>query len=56
MEEGNENEGFVYMWKKGMKMKGLRLNSGKTKVMQCLVNSVQSVDSREHPCGVCRKE
>ena len=31
--------------KKGMEINGLGVNSGKTKVMQCRVNSVQSEDS-----------
>ena len=42
-------------WKKGMEAKGLRVNAGKTKVMQCRVSRFQSEYSREHPCGVCRK-
>ena len=36
-------------WKTGMKAKGLRVNAGKTKVMQCWVNRFQSNDSEEHP-------
>ena len=39
--------------KKGMEMKDLRVNSGE--IMRCRVNSVQSDDSGEHSCGVCRK-
>ena len=42
-------------WKNGMEGKGLRVNAGKTKVMQCRVSRVQSEDSGKHPCGVCRK-
>ena len=42
-------------WKEGMEAKGLRVNAGKTKVMQCRVSRFQSEDSGEHPCGVCRK-
>ena len=42
-------------WKTGMEAKGLRVNAGKTKVMQCRVSRFQSEDSGEHPCGVCRK-
>ena len=38
-----------------METKGLRVNAGKTKVMQCRVSRVQSEDSGKHPCGVCRK-
>ena len=40
---------------KRMEAKGLRVNAGKTKVMQCRVSGFQSEDSGEHPCGVCRK-
>ena len=32
-------------WKKGMEAKGLRVNAGKTKVMQCRVRWVQSEES-----------
>ena len=42
-------------WKKGMEAKGLRVNAGKTKVMQGWVSRFQSEDSGEYPCGVCRK-
>ena len=42
-------------WKTGMEGKGLRVNAGKTKVMQCRVSRFQSEDSGEHPCGVRRK-
>ena len=35
--------------------KGLRVNAGKTKVMQCWVSRFQSEDSGKYPCGVCRK-
>ena len=41
--------------KAGMETKGLRVNTGETKVMQCRVSRFQSEDSGEHPCGVCRK-
>ena len=43
-------------WKNGMESKGLRVNVGKTKVMQCQVSSVRSEDSGKHSCDVCRKE
>ena len=43
-------------WKKVMDAKGLRMNAGKPKVIQCRVSRFQSEDSGEHPCGVCRKE
>ena len=42
-------------WKNGMEAKGLRMNAGKTKVIQCRVSRFQSEDSGEYPCGVCRK-
>jgi len=42
-------------WKTGMEAKGLRVNAGNTKVMQCRVSRFQSEDSGEHPCGVRRK-
>ena len=35
--------------------KGLRVNAGKTKVMQSRVSRFQSEDSGEYPSGVCRK-
>ena len=38
-----------------MEAKGLRVNAGKTKVMQCRVSRFQSEDSGEYPCGICRK-
>ena len=36
-------------WKKGMESKGLRVNAGKTRVMQCRVSRFQSEDSGKHP-------
>jgi hypothetical protein len=42
-------------WKTGMEAKGLRVNAGKTKVMQCRASRFQSEDTGAHPCGVCRK-
>ena len=42
-------------WKNGMEAKGLRVNAGKTKDMQCQVSRVQSENSGKHPCDVCRK-
>ena len=41
--------------KKGMEETGLRVNAGKTKVMQCWLSRFQSEESGEHPYGVCRK-
>ena len=40
-------------WKKGMELKGLRVNIGKTKVMRCQVRIGQAEDSGKYPCGVC---
>ena len=43
-------------WKKGMEAKGLRVNAGKTKVMQCRVSRFQSEDSGEYPSMRCLQE
>ena len=45
----------VRNWKEGMEKKGLRVNTGKTKVMWCRLSRGQEEDSGDHPCGVCRK-
>ena len=42
-------------WKEGVELKGLRVNTSKTKVMCCKVRSGQMENSRKWPCGVCRK-
>ena len=42
-------------WKKGMELKGLRVNIGKTKVMKCQVRIGQAEDSGKYPCGVCKQ-
>ena len=44
-------------WKNGMEAKSLRVNAGKTKVMQCRMSTsrFQNEDSGEHPCDVCRE-
>ena len=42
-------------WKKGMELKGLRVNIGKTKVMRCQVRIGQAEDSGKYPCGVCKQ-
>ena len=36
-------------WKKGMELKGLRVNIGKTKVMKCQVRIGQAEDSGKYP-------
>ena len=38
----------LWKWKKEMEAKGLRVNAGKTKVMQCRVSRFQSLDSGEY--------
>src|SRR2546425_10751768 len=38
-----------------LKEKGLRVNIGKTKVMNCKVGVGQVEDSGKYPCGVCRE-
>ena len=44
-------------WRNRMKVKGFRVNCGKTKVLWCQVNRItleRSEDSGKHPCGACR--
>ena len=38
-----------------MEKKSLSVNAGKTRIMWCKVSMAKAEDSREHPCGVCRK-
>ena len=38
-----------------VKEKGLRVNIGKTKVMNCRVGVGQVENSGKYPCGICRK-
>ena len=42
-------------WKEELEMKGLKVNVGKTKVMNCKVGSVPLEESSKWPCGVCSK-
>ena len=42
-------------WKRGMELKGLRVNIGKTKVMRCQVRIGQAEETGKYPCGVCRQ-
>ena len=42
-------------WKRGMELKGLRLNIGKTKVIRCQVRIGQAEETGKYPCGVCRQ-
>ena len=39
-------------WKRGMELKGLRVNIGKTKVTRCQVRIGQAEESGKYPCGV----
>src|SRR5437899_221963 len=41
-------------WMARLKEKGLRVNIGKTKVMNCKVGGGQVENSGKYPCGVCR--
>ena len=44
-------------WKEKLEMKGLKVNVGKTKVMNCKVGSVglPLEETSKWPCGVCSK-
>src|SRR3954464_12011288 len=42
-------------WMARLKEKGLRVNIGKTKVMNCKVGVGQVENSGKYPCGICRK-
>src|SRR2546425_5779586 len=42
-------------WMARLKEKGLRVNIGKTKVMNCRVGVGQVENSGKYPCGICRK-
>src|SRR5437899_11719709 len=41
-------------WMARLKEKGLRVNIGKTKVMNCRVGVGQVENSGKYPCGICR--
>src|SRR3989442_15809075 len=41
-------------WMARLKEKGLRVNIGKTKVMNCKVGVDQVENSGKYPCGICR--
>ena len=43
-------------WKKGMKMRSLKVNTRKTEVMRCQVSRSQVEDSGQFSCSVCRNE
>ena len=44
----------VKTWKTAMEKKGLRVNMGKTKIMESDINLDVLRKSGKHPCGVCR--
>ena len=46
---------FKLAWKRGMELKGLRVNIGTTKVMRCQVRIGQAEETGKYPCGVCRQ-
>ena len=43
------------MKKKDLRLGGLKLNFGKTKVMICEIGAGQVKSSGKYPCGVCKK-
>ena len=45
----------LHKWKRGMKLEGLRVNIGMTKVMRFQVRIGQAEESGKYPCGVCRQ-
>ena len=38
-----------------MEQKGLKVNMGKTKIMNCKVRQGQAENSGKFPCGICKK-
>ena len=46
---------MIRQWKDGMEQKGLKVNMGKTKVMNCKVRQGQAENSGKFPCGICKK-
>src|SRR5437867_659249 len=50
-----ELEKRLLEWIMRLKEKGLRVNIGKTKVMNCKVGVGQVENSGKYPCGVCRE-
>src|SRR3989441_12199258 len=50
-----ELEKRLLEWIMRLKEKDLRVNIGKTKVMNCKVGVGQVVNSGKYPCGICRK-
>ena len=54
-ESGLELEERLSEWMAKLKEKGLRVNTGKTKVMNCKLGVGQVENSGQYPCGICRK-
>src|SRR6184192_1812943 len=50
-----ELEKRLLEWIMRLKEKGLRVNIGKTKVMNCKVGVGQVENSGKYPCGICRQ-
>src|SRR2546425_1009452 len=50
-----ELEQRLLEWIMRLKEKGLRVNIGRTKVMNCKVGVVQVENSGKYPCGICKK-
>src|SRR5206468_11232914 len=50
-----ELEERLLVWIMRLKEKGLRVNTGKTKVMNCKVGEGQVENSGKFPCDICRK-
>ena len=46
---------MIRHWKDGMEQNGLKVNMGKTKVMNCKVRQGQAENSGNFPCGICKK-
>jgi hypothetical protein len=44
----------IICWKNAMKLKGLRVNMDKMKVMCCEVRTKQAENSGRWPCAVCK--
>ena len=45
---------MIRQWKDSMEQKGLKVNMGKTKVMNCKVRQGQAENSGKFPCGMCK--
>jgi len=45
----------IVKWKSGLEAKGLKMNTGKTKVMFSCSMKVRVEEKGKWPCGVCKK-